>query len=577
MSHRISTIITVLLLFLSCSDNKPDNRLTRIEDTISKSPQKALSSLDSINYESLSDANKSYFDFLTIKAKDKAFIHHTSDSLFLRVIEREYKNSGIERYAETLYYGGRVYHDLGDLPTALNYYQNALDLLSKEGDSASLRASILSQISGLLNSLRLYEQAMPYAEEVITLDSIRKDSMNLMYDTELLGSIHLHAKNYESAEKFFNKSKEIAKSVASIDTARLNLYLAAVKYNQGDINSALKLIRPTILNVDSISRNTALAYACDIYRQVSIPDTALMYAYELIHSKNPYNRKTGYQTLLSDDLKEYIPADSIIRYACDYREIVESYLNQNGNQAALMQNSFYNYQIHQREKLKAEVANKRLFYWLGGFLLAILILSIYILHLKNKNKAQLIQLHEAINNVNTLRSTLNITKDNCNASSENEPTSDPESTISQDYLSSNVQDLRERLREELISIRNMGNESYSVSPIILKSEVYDKVLEYIKKERIIPDKNHIWEELEEVVLKSSPQFKHRLHLLTGGKLKLSDFHLALLIKCGISSTNISTLVGRAKSTVAYRKDALGFKVFDQKLETGVIDDIIHLL
>lgn len=577
MSYRITIILPFLLLTLGCSENKPDNRLTRIAETISESPQKALSSLDSINYESLTDADKQYFDFLTIKSKDKAFIHHTSDSLILRVIEREDKNSNIERYAETLYYGGRVYHDLGDLPTALNYYQNALDLLSKEGDNSSLRGSILSQISGLLNSLRLYEQAIPYAEEVLSLDSIRKDSMNLMYDTELLGSIYLHAKNYESAEKYFNKSKEIAKESASIDTTRHNLYLAAIKYNKGQINSALELIRPTMLNIDSISRNIALAYACDIYRKASIPDTALMYAYELIHSKNSHNRKTGYQILLSDDLKNYIPTDSIIRYACDYRDIVESYLNQNGNQAALIQNSFYNYQLHQREKLKAEAANKRLFNWLGGFLLAILILSIYVLYLKNKNKSQLIQLHEAINLVNTLQRELHITKDNCDDTSGSVQISNPESNISKDDHSPNIQDLRVRLREELLSIRYMGNQSYSVSPIILESEAYEKILEYIKKDRIIPDKNPIWVELEEAVLKSSPQFKHRLHLLTGGKLKPSDFHLALLIKCGISSTNISTLVGRAKSTVAYRKDALGFKVFDQKLGTGVIDDIIRLL
>lgn len=577
MSCRIIITLILFLLLPGCSEHKPDNRLMRIAETISESPQKALSGLDSIDYEGLTDADKQYFDFLTIKSKDKAFMQHTSDSLILKVIEREDKHSDKERYAETLYYGGRVYHDLGDLPTALNYYQNALDLLPKEGGNSSLRAPVLSQISGLLNTLRLYEQAIPYVEEVIALDSIGKDTINLMYDTELLGSIHLHAKNYDLAELLFYRSKGLAKESAPADTTRHNLYLAAIKYYKGEINSALNLIRPTMLNIDSISRNTALAYASYIYRQASIPDTAILYAHELIHSKNSHDRGTGYQILLSDDLKDYIPSDSIIRYACDYRDIVESYLNQNGNQAALIQNSFYNYQIHQREKLKAETANKRLFNWLGGFLLVILILSIYLLYLKNKNKSQLIQLHEAINNVNALRRSLNTTKDDCNDSSGNGQTANPESAIPQDNLSPDIQDLRVRLREELLDILNMGNQSYSVSPIILESEAYEKILEYIRKDRIIPDKDPVWVELEEVVLKSSPQFKHRLHLLTGGKLKPSDFHLALLIKCGVSSTNISTLVGRAKSTVAYRKDALGFKVFDQKLGTGVIDDIIHLL
>lgn len=578
MIYRITIILTFLFLIFGCTEHKYDNRLTRIAETISESPQKALSSLDSIDYGSLTDADKQYFDFLMIKSRDKAFIHHTSDSLILKVIEQEGRNSDIERYVEALYYGGRVYHDLGDLPTALNYYQNALDNLPEKKKYSSLRACILSQISGLLNKLRLYEQAIPYVKEVITLDSIGKDSVNLMYDTELLGSIHLHAKNYDYAEILFNKSKELAKEIASADSSRHNLYLAAINYYKGQTIEALKLIRPTMLNIDSISRNVALAYACYIYRQASLPDTALLYARELIHSKNPHNRQTGYQILLSDDFKDHIPTDSIIRYVCDYRDITESTLNQNGNQAALIQNSFYNYQLHQRENLKTEAANKRLFNWLGGFLLVILVLSIYLLYLKNKNKSQLLQLHEAINNVNTLRRTLNIaTNDNCNDLSGSEQMSDPEATISQENPSPNIEDLRVRLRDELLSIRYMENKPYSVSPIILESEAYEKILEYIKNGRIIPDKNPLWEELEEAVLKSSPQFKYRLYLLTGGKLKLSDLHLALLIKCKISSTNMSTLIGRAKSTVAYRKDALGFKVFDQKLEIGVIDGIIHLL
>lgn len=577
MNPNIIIILTFLLMILGCSENQHDNRLTRIAKTVSESPQNALSSLDSINYESLSDADKHLYDFLTIKSRDKAFIRHTSDSLILKVIEREEKSFNKKRYAETLYYGGRVYHDLGDLPTALNYYQNALDLLPPKRENLSLRAPILSQISGVLNSLRLYKQALPYVEEVIRLDSISKDSINLMYDTELLGSINLHAKNYEYAEVCFNKSKNIAKKSALSDTTRHNLYLAAIRYNNGQTNSALKLIRSTMPNIDSIDRNTALAYACDIYKKASIPDTALMYAYELIRSKNPHNRKTGYQVLLSDDLKDHIPTDSLIRYTCIYRDIMESYLNQNGNQAALIQNSLYNYQLHQREKLKAETANKHLFYWLGISLIVILILSIYLLYLKNRNKSQLIQLHEAINNVATLRQTLNSTKNNCNDTLEGSQTNNTECTRYTEPLSSNIHDLRIRLREELLSICDMKNQSYSVPPIILESDVYEKILEYINKERVIPDNNPIWKELEETVIKSSPQFKYRLHLLTGGKLKSSDFNLALLIKCGISSTNISTLVGRAKSTVVYRKDTLCFKVFDQKLSTGAIDNIIHLL
>ncbi len=60
-------------------------------------------------------------------------------------------------------------------------------------------------------------------------------------------------------------------------------------------------------------------------------------------------------------------------------------------------------------------------------------------------------------------------------------------------------------------------------------------------------------------------------------MKASEFHLALLIKCGITPTKIATLVGRTKATIAYRRETLGFKFFDQKLGLSAIDDIIRLL
>jgi len=577
MTNRTFFLLFLSLILTCCTDKPADIRLSRVEELASDSPKEALDSLGAINYGNLSDADKQYYDFLLIKAKDKAFIPHTSDSLILRVIDNEKKHQNRGRYPEALYYGGRVYHDMGDLPTALNYYHNAFDCISEDETQIVLRGCVLSQIGGLLNSLRLYNQAIPYMEEVVRLDSISKDSTNLMYALELLGSINIHVKRYESAERLFKRVKSLATALSPTDTVRHNMYLAAIKYSQGQIESALRLIRPTVLNIDSISRNVALAYACDIYRKANIPDTALLYANELIHSKNILNRKTGYKIILSDELIGLSPIDSIIRYINDYRSVVESYLNQNGNQAALIQNSLYNYQQHKRERIKAEADNERLNDLLVGISSLVLFLTVCILYLKYRNKSQLLKLQEAINNMRLLRQALNRSEEKQNGIPDGGQGAKLNSELTLDVFSTNIQDLRVHLREELRSICYAGNQSYSVSPTILESEAYEKVIGYIDKGRIIPEKLSLWKELEEVVLKSSPEFKYKLHLLTGGKLKPIDFHLALLIKCGISSTDMSTLIGRAKSTITYRKYTLGLKVFDEKLDAGVIDGIIRLL
>ena len=88
------------------------------------------------------------------------------------------------------------------------------------------------------------------------------------------------------------------------------MYLAATKYNKNQIDSALTLIRPTLKNIDSISRNVALAYAGYIYKKAGIADTAIMYASELIKSKDSLNRHTGYHIILSKEFKGHIHPDS---------------------------------------------------------------------------------------------------------------------------------------------------------------------------------------------------------------------------------------------------------------------------
>ena len=61
-----------------------------------------------------------------IKAADKAYIAHASDTGILRVVDYYRAHPDSTLYAESLYYAGRVYSDLGDSPTALKYFQTSV-------------------------------------------------------------------------------------------------------------------------------------------------------------------------------------------------------------------------------------------------------------------------------------------------------------------------------------------------------------------------------------------------------------------------------------------------------------------
>ena len=60
-------------------------------------------------------------------------------------------------------------------------------MLPEDTPYLTLRANVLSQTGRLLNTLRLYERAIPYIEESIRVDSVLNDSLGLMFDTQLLG------------------------------------------------------------------------------------------------------------------------------------------------------------------------------------------------------------------------------------------------------------------------------------------------------------------------------------------------------------------------------------------------------
>lgn len=562
-----------------CRRHEADGRLARVAGIVSAQPEEALRMLGAVDRDSLWEADRHYYDLLSVKAADKAYITHVSDSTVLDVINYYASHGPDSLRAESLYYGGRIYSDMGDYPTSLRYFQSALDMLPEDTPYLTLRANVLSQTGRLLNTLRLYERAIPYIEESIRVDSVLNDSLGLMFDTQLLGTVYIKERKYDIAEAKFSFSKEIAKKISPEDEYLQTMFLGGIKYRKGKMDSTLQILCPIIDKLHPIDRNNALVFLAKAYLRTGIFDSAYLYGKELAFGSKSYNKATGFEILLSPELKNFIPADSLYIYITKYRGVLEHSLNQNGSQEALMQNALYNYQIHEREKIKAERWKNTLIRGIMSAVVIISLLVIAVLYLKNRNQKNLLRLHKALENVEELKKSLvkinKLNQQNFVAQSV-QPNAESYKLIDVSERERCVE-LRERLKNELLELQRESGSENQVSPIIYKSEAYSEVQEYIKKGKVIPESNLLWRKLEESVIDSSREFKYRLNLLTGGKIKTQDYHVALLIKCGISPTNISILIGRAKGTVSYRREALCEKVFGEKYGVKVIDDVIRLL
>ncbi|MDE6308583.1 MAG: hypothetical protein K2L81_00160, partial [Muribaculaceae bacterium] len=404
-------------LMVACADYTPDPALARVAEIVEDSPQEALQALDTINVDRLGEADRHYYDLLTIKANDKAYVVHTSDSLILDVINYYESHQSQGHYPEALYYGGRVYSDLGDYPTSLQYFQQALDFYPPGEEHMHMRSKVLGQTGRLLENLRLYDQAVPYVDEALTIDSIEGNPFNIAYTHVQRGVLAMKTGDLETAQRHFEKAREWATQVSDEHVADVEVELASVALRKGEIAVAKSLIANCIDRVIDDYKSLALAYAVDIYQKAGVLDTAYIYAYELAHSNYRGNKRYGYKCLLSDDLISFSPLDSIIAYVSSYHKDVDNYMSRRDSEQALIQNAYYNYkrQVQQREEAEKK---QREAWMIGGFVgLVAVVLVIIVLVLKNRNKRTIIELRNALDDITALKAMLNVQSEHDAASS----------------------------------------------------------------------------------------------------------------------------------------------------------------
>ena len=542
-----------------------------------------MDSLYSISKDELSKEDKVYYDFLSVKLADKAIIHHTSDSIILPVIDYYEDHGPKDCYAEALYYGGRVYHDIGDFPSAIKYYGEALRHVEGSKETLKLKGNIVSQMASLFNSMRLFNEAQRYIKMSIDIDMELKDTVNLIYDLEVLGANYIKVKNYDEAEKTFRQAISIADSKAPLEAMMDSVYLASIMNYKLKHISAVNIIRGIPWRVDSAlnydQKQFIYSNVSDIYRGAGMPDSAYKYALELVKIKDALNLKKGYAILLSDELKDLVPADSIRLYVHRYEAAVESYMNSRGDANALIQNTQYNYSIVERDKQKALEKKRMIERWLALSVIVLLLAIIAVIYYRDKSNRTLIRLRSALDGSRELRKQLEAGDAKGEDSGpESEPTAESAAELSAEVTTEvTAADLRRRLIDELTAVCDSKKKRLPLSPEIRNSQAYAELQEHIKEKRAIPDASPLWGELHSVIIEASPNFDRRLQLLAPGKIKTDAYRIMLLIKCGVTPTQLCVLIGRAKGTLSTRRRILGLKFTDNEISPTMFDNLIYAL
>lgn len=585
INRHITIMLLIAFAFCGCRKNQENGQLANIESMLNDAPHDALDSLNSINYESLTEADKHFYDFLRVKVNDKNYIEHVSDSLIKDVVDYESSHKGNGRYPESLYYAGRVYSDLGDYPRALNFFHLALDEISTTQENLNLRGRIESQQGQLLIQMGLFEESIPHIEESLLISKKASDTINILHGIQLLGLAHIKTGKYDKAYNYLKEALEISDHRYDYHAAKSRLYLALIKHRQQQPDSALFYIDNIVDKVHPIVRNHALSIAAYIYLEAGMTDSAYKYARDLTASNDSIAKEAGYNIILHPKLSSLISPDSLRSFINNYHKLLNARFDKNSITYALNQQNLYNYQNHVQEKEISEKKNRSLKNTLMSLLLLLTAMICIILYFRFRYTTRIIKLQQALANLNKLKTgieqnnTLEATKQIAeNDSIDNgDNTSNETITHSKRRITPKKKDLRKRLQDELLKLYESSTADTIVDREIIQSGIYRQFKEIADNGKMVTDSDPRWLELEQVVIAASSQFINNLCLLSSGKLTVAEIHTALLIKCGFRPVEMKILLGKSNGAIVSRRTSICQKVLDKKMEAKVITNIIRML
>ena len=585
LTERLILLFIIQLCFWAC-DNKPYSHLMSMADSLTNTnPDSAVIYLNKLkdHIETAPRSVQMYYQLLCIKANDRAYIPHSSDSIILPILNY-YKQTDDLHLPETYYYAGRIYRDLGDAPQALDYFNNTLDALPSSSDSYSLKSKVYSQIGTLFLYQDIYDEALKMFKEAFHYDLLLEDSVGMSYDLRDMATSYRCLNQIDSAIYYYGKANDLAlalhqqRFVSMIQSQMAGLYIQLKKYDL-----AKQFLQSSLSYQHKADKSGIFSVAAKYYHQLGTKDSAVYYYTQLLDFGTIYAKQAAHWGLAELAIDNNHEQDAIPHLRA-YMQCVDSIRKITDREAIRQMRSVYNYKLREKEiaHLKSKNEQTKLIIISLLSLCAILasITFAYIQYFKLKQ----LQLTIRLKKIKRLKDKLY--SRSVQFIEENKRKIEELEIMERKFLE--VDQINTTLKEqlnaqkELIIYTNKQikldlNRREQSQAVLIKSEIYLHIQRQLKindrSKRMLSDED--WKELEKLVNSTYNGFKENLYDIYN--LSLFEYRVCLLIKINIQPIDIGKLTEHSKESISSTRRRLYEKVFHIKGAPKDWDDFIYSL
>ena len=352
--------LLLLLLFAACRPARYPQVLQEADSLASACPDSAVSLLRGLRAEMAEErrAVQMYYRLLCIKAQDKAYIPHTSDSAVLSVLHYYEERKDRRHLPEVYYYAGRVYRDLGDAPQALDYFGKALEAMPQDG-MLPLRGKVLSQMGTLFYRQSMYPEALEMYQNSLKCKIIIKDSIGMAFSLRDMGNTYIGLGNKDSTLYYLLQANRICEALRdSTLVYTIQITLASIYAERKEFDAARTFLQRALQTTPEQEKASVYVTAGIWHQMQSQLDSAATYYKAAIRCGSAYAQKIAYGNLSQIALAQGDP-DAAIQYlkrSNAYADSVQISINTEGIRRMY---ALYNYQLREKENSRLREANAR--------------------------------------------------------------------------------------------------------------------------------------------------------------------------------------------------------------------------